>query len=100
LKKLFPSAKVINGKVSANPSHEPNPLSHDARKQLVAEVKKQKADLGLIFDGDADRVCFVTNKGHFVRPDLILSLLSKEIKKGPVVYDTRSSQAVADTCKV
>ena len=99
LKKLFPSSKIINGNVSASPSHEPNPLSPDARKQLVAEVKKQKADLGLIFDGDADRVCFVTHKGHFVRPDLILSLLSKEIKKGPVVYDTRSSQAVADTCK-
>jgi phosphomannomutase len=99
LKKLFPSSVILNGKVLANPSHEPNPLSHEARRQLVSTIKKQKADLGLIFDGDADRVCFVTNKGHFVRPDLILTLLSKEVKRGPVIYDTRSSQAVADTCK-
>ena len=98
IKKLFPSAKVINGKVSAAPVHEPNPLAHDARKQLVAEVKKQKADVGLIFDGDGDRVCFVTNKGHFVRPDLILCLLSKELKRGPVIFDTRSSEAVIDVC--
>jgi phosphomannomutase len=99
LKSLFPSAKVINGKVSGNPAHEPNPLSADARKQLVNEIKKQKADLGVIFDGDADRVAFITSKGQFVRPDIILSLLIKELKKGPIIYDTRSSQAVVDTCE-
>jgi phosphomannomutase len=99
IKKLFPQTKIINGKISPNPAHEPNPLAHDARKQLVAEVKKQKADLGLIFDGDADRLCFITHKGHFVRPDLILTILAKQLKKGPVIYDTRSSQAVSDECK-
>lgn len=98
LKKLFPSAKLLNTKLIPNPAHEPDPLSQDARKQLVAEVKKQKADLGLIFDGDADRVCFVTNKGHFVRPDIILTLLSTQFKRGTIVYDTRSSQSVKDVC--
>lgn len=99
IKKLYPKSKILNGRITNKPAHEPNPLSNDARKQLSAEVKKQKADLGLIFDGDADRVCFVNNKGQFIRPDLILTLLSKEIKKGPVIYDTRSSKAVNDTCK-
>ncbi len=98
LKKLFPKSKIINSGLSGKPAHEPNPLSADARKQLSAEVKKQKADVGIIFDGDADRVCFLNHKGQFVRPDLILTLLSKELKKGPVVYDTRSSKAVSDTC--
>ncbi|MFP4568146.1 MAG: phosphomannomutase/phosphoglucomutase [Candidatus Woesearchaeota archaeon] len=100
LKKLYPKSKTINTKITTKPIHEPNPLSHDARKQLVQEVKKQKADLGIIFDGDADRVCFVNNKGQFIRPDLILTLLSKELKRGTVIYDTRSSQAVHDTCKL
>ncbi len=98
LKKLFPKSKVLNGRVSPNPSHEPNPLSRDARKQLVAEVKKRKADLGIIFDGDADRVCFVSDKGVFVRPDLVLSLMCQNLKKGPVIYDTRSSMVVSDIC--
>ena len=99
IKKLYPKSKVINNKVKPNPTHEPNPLSQDARKQLSTEVKKQKADLGLIFDGDADRICFLNNKGQFIRPDLILTLLTKQLKKGPVVYDTRSSQAVQDTAQ-
>lgn len=99
LKAIYPNAKILNGKVSGNPKHEPNPLSNEARKQLVAEIKKQKADLGLIFDGDADRVGFITHKGQFVRPDIILSLLIKELKKGPVIYDTRSSQAIVNNCK-
>ncbi len=99
IKKLYPKTKILNGKVSPNPTHEPNPLSHDARKKIVAEVKKQKADIGLIFDGDADRVGFITNKGHFIRPDIILTLLAKQLKKGTIVYDTRSSKQVSEASK-
>ena len=99
LKSFFPKAKVLNARISGSfPGHDPNPMKPEARKRLVSEVKKVKADLGVIFDGDADRVCFIDEKGGFVRPDLILCLLADELRKGKVVYDTRSSKVIPELC--
>lgn len=99
LKKFFPNVKVINGRVSGNfPGHEPDPMKPQNRKQLVKEVKKTKAAMGIIFDGDADRVCFVDEKGNFVRPDILLSAMLDDIKKGKVIYDPRSSKYVKEKC--
>ncbi len=95
LKEMFPKIKILNSKVSGTfPGHSPDPLRVENRKTLSAEIKKNKAALGLILDGDADSVIVVDEKGEFTRPDIILSLLTEDIKRGVVVFDTRSSKAV------
>jgi len=97
LKDTFPKIKVINYKVSgAFSGHSPDPMKAENRKGLVSEVKKNKAALGIIFDGDADRVCYIDEKGEFIRSDIILSLMSEDLKRGAIVYDTRSSRAVSE----
>lgn len=99
LQKIFPSSKVINSKVSGTfPGHDPDPLKPDSRKKLAAEIKKEKADVGAIFDGDADRVCFLDEKGCYVRPDAVLNMLCLDIKNGKIIYDTRMSQSVQEIC--
>ena len=77
--------------------HSPNPMKEASRKALVAEVKSKKADVGIIFDGDADRVLFIDNKGRFVSPDLIINLLAYYLLDGKtrekVIVDIRSSKS-------
>lgn len=84
------------------PNHEPNPLVAKNVEALQALVKKNGADVGVIFDGDADRVMFVDEKGQFVSPDLVVALMSRYFidergEKNPVVLqEIRSSKAVSD----
>ncbi|MBR5385662.1 MAG: phosphomannomutase/phosphoglucomutase [Bacteroidales bacterium] len=83
------------------PNHEPNPLIHDNVVPLENLVKEKKADIGVIYDGDADRVMFVDNEGHFISPDLIIALLARYFvsergDKGLVLQDIRSSKAVGE----
>lgn len=82
------------------PNHEPNPLIHDNVVSLENLVKETGADVGVIYDGDADRVMFVDEKGHFVAPDLIIALLGLYFAergiKGTVIQDIRSSKAIAE----
>ncbi len=81
-------AIFLNEKPDGNfPAHGPNPLEFNALKQLQNEVKKQKADLGVIFDGDGDRTGFIDNKGHRVDSDVIASLLIWHLKPKIVVID-------------
>lgn len=83
------------------PNHEPNPLvpaNVEALKELVA---KTKADVGVIYDGDADRVMFVDENSRFVSPDLMIAVLGHYFleergEKGPVLQDIRSSKAVGE----
>ena len=83
------------------PNHEPNPLvpaNVEALKELVA---KTKADIGVIYDGDADRVMFVDENSRFVSPDLMIAVLGHYFleergEKGPVLQDIRSSKAVGE----
>jgi len=86
------------------PGHEPNPLEEENRHQIIASVLDNNCDLGVIFDGDADRVMFIDEKGKFISPDLIIAVLAyyffderKEI--GKVVQDIRTSKAVGDFLK-
>lgn len=81
------------------PNHEPNPLIEENVSDLKQKVLGQKADAGIIFDGDGDRVMFVDEQGRFVSPDLIIGLLGHyflEEKKqtGKVLQDIRTSKAV------
>lgn len=82
------------------PNHEPNPLVHDNVVPLENLVKETGADVGVIYDGDADRVMFVDEKGRFVAPDLIIALLglyfAERGDKGTVIQDIRSSKAIAE----
>lgn len=83
------------------PNHEPNPLVQknvEALKKLVAETG---SDIGVIFDGDADRVMFVDENSRFISPDLMIAVLGHyflEIRgeKGKVLQDIRSSKAVGE----
>ena len=83
------------------PNHEPNPLVHKNVVALEELVKKTGADVGVIYDGDADRVMFVDETGHFISPDLIIALLGHYFigergEKGIVIQDIRSSKAVGE----
>ncbi|MCR5002779.1 MAG: phosphomannomutase/phosphoglucomutase [Bacteroidales bacterium] len=83
------------------PNHEPNPLVPKNVEALKALVKKTGADVGVIYDGDADRVMFVDENAEFVSPDLMIALLghyfAEERKEfGTVIQDIRSSKAVGE----
>ena len=83
------------------PNHEPNPLIPKNVKALQELVLKRKADVGVIYDGDADRVMFVDENGRFISPDLMIAVLGhyfleKKGEKGIVLQDIRSSKAVGE----
>jgi phosphomannomutase len=83
------------------PNHEANPLEEENVEDLKHMVLKEKCDVGVIFDGDADRVMFVDEKGKFVSPDLMIAVLAhyflEEKKlKGNFLQDIRTSKAVAE----
>jgi phosphomannomutase len=86
------------------PHHPPNPLIEANLADVKRRTLEEGADIGICFDGDADRVMFVDEKGHFVSPDLVIGLLglhffrhSAENHRGETVtYDVRSSRSVVE----
>ncbi len=85
------------------PNHNPDPLIKENLKSLVKEVIKRKADLGVAFDGDGDRVIFIDEKGNQVDGDIITALIAKIIlkeRKGEkILFDIRSSKVVNEAIK-
>jgi phosphomannomutase len=83
------------------PNHEPNPLLPENREFIVSATLEESADLGVAFDGDADRCFFVDDTGEFVPGDFVTALLAESIlEKEPganVIYDVRASWAVPET---
>ena len=83
------------------PNHEPNPLLPENREFIVRKTLEERADLGIAFDGDADRCFFVDDTGKFVPGDFATALLAEAVlEKEPgakVIYDVRASWAVPET---
>ncbi len=82
------------------PNHESNPLIEENRRDITAEVIRQKADIGIAWDGDADRCFFIDGSGEFISGDFVTALLAEAfLLKHPgatIVYDLRASHAVKD----
>ena len=91
------------------PGHEPNPLLPENRQFIIDKVRDTRADLGIAWDGDADRCFFIDDTGGFVDGDFLTallaeSLLAKASEERPqhpeaILYDVRASRAVADTVR-
>jgi len=83
------------------PTHEANPLIEENRRDIVERVVAEKADVGIAWDGDADRCFFIDGTGAFVSGDFVTALLAEAfLLKHPgstVIYDLRASYAVRDT---
>jgi phosphomannomutase len=82
------------------PDHEPNPLIEENRRFIIDKVTETGADLGIAWDGDADRCFFIDDTGQFVDGDFLTALLAESIlRKDPgaaILYDVRASRAVPD----
>jgi phosphomannomutase len=83
------------------PNHEPNPLLPENREFITGKTTEEGADLGVAYDGDADRCFFVDDTGEFVPGDFVTALLAESILAkepgGKVIYDVRASWAVPET---
>lgn len=104
LKKLPLKFTILYEKPDCSfPNHEANPIKYETLTTLKKEIKKRKADLGMAFDGDGDRVVFLDAKGNIIRPDLTAALLASEYlkkRKGlKIAYDVRLSKIVPETIK-
>jgi phosphomannomutase len=82
------------------PNHEANPLIEENRRDITEAVIRQKADIGIAWDGDADRCFFIDGSGEFISGDFVTALLGEAfLLKYPgatIIYDLRASHAVRD----
>jgi phosphomannomutase len=85
------------------PDHEPNPLLPENRSFVIDKVRSEGADLGIAWDGDADRCFFIDGNGDFVDGDFLTALLAQSVLEAhpgaDILYDVRASRAVADTVR-
>jgi phosphomannomutase len=83
------------------PDHEPNPLLPENRQFIIDKVRETGADLGIAWDGDADRCFFIDDTGAFVDGDFLTAILAEHLlvkkPRSAILYDARASRAVADT---
>lgn len=89
----------LNWKLDGNyPGHQPNPFLKENRKQLVDKVKEAKADLGVVFDGDADRIYFIDENRDFIFGVYINGLIAEKMCKGNpgrvILYDVRATRYI------
>ena len=92
---------VINGDVDGKfPNHHPDPTVAKNLEQIIAEVAREKADLGIAFDGDGDRIGVVDNEGHILFGDQLLIVLARDVLKAKpgstIIADVKASQVLFD----
>jgi len=92
---------VINGMVDGTfPNHHPDPTVPKNLEQLIEEVARQGADLGIAFDGDGDRIGVVDNEGHILFGDQLMIVLARDVLKerpgGIIIADVKASQVLFD----
>jgi phosphomannomutase len=92
---------VINGDVDGTfPNHHPDPTVAKNLEQIIAEVAREKADLGIAFDGDGDRIGVVDNEGHILFGDQLLIVLARDVLKAKpgatIIADVKASQVLFD----
>ena len=84
----------------AFPNHAPNPFEPAGRTLICKTVRERKADAGVIYDGDADRMMLIDGKGDFVRPDLMIGIMALPfLRKEPgatILHDIRTSRGVTE----
>ena len=101
IKDILPDADYINDAFDGTfSSHEPNPLDESNCRQLEEEVVKNHSDIGIIYDGDADRVVFVDERGRFIQPDYMIAVLGLYYKAqnrtGKALQDIRTSRSATE----
>jgi phosphomannomutase len=92
---------VINGTIDGTfPAHHPDPTVAKNLEQLIAEVAREGADLGIAFDGDGDRIGVVDDEGHILFGDQLLVVLARDVLKskpgGTIIADVKASQVLFD----
>ncbi|UPY37198.1 phosphoglucomutase/phosphomannomutase PgmG [Sediminicoccus sp. KRV36] len=92
---------VINGEIDGNfPNHHPDPTVLKNLEQIIARVKAEGADLGIAFDGDADRIGVVDGDGHMLFGDQLLVVLARDVLKShpgaTIIADVKASQVLFD----
>ena len=106
VKELLPSSveyicDALNGSF---PCHEPNPLIPENTRMLREYVKSHGCDIGVIYDGDADRVMFVDERGEFISPDLMIALMGHFFMEGtgtsPAARERRAMKAAGKIAEV
>lgn len=85
------------------PNHHPDPTIPDNLKDVIAAVKREHADIGLAFDGDADRLGIITNKGEIIWPDRQMMIFSKDVlSRHPgekIIFDVKCSRVLPEMIK-
>ena len=93
--------KIINESVDGNfPNHPPDPTNPDNLKQIKKVLQESKADIGIAFDGDGDRMILVKNDGQIIWPDQLMIIFSNKIlksQKGKIVFDIKCSKHLSDS---
>ncbi|HNR44861.1 MAG TPA: phosphomannomutase/phosphoglucomutase [Methanofastidiosum sp.] len=102
LKEVFPYIITLNETPDGNfPGHPPNSIGLESTKKIRAKVLETGSDIGIIFDGDGDRIGFIDEKGREVRGDILSAIIAREVlkeKKGDkILYDLRSSKSVPES---
>jgi phosphomannomutase len=101
IEKLPGKHTVINAEIDGNfPAHHPDPTVPKNLEQLITAVKKQHADIGIAFDGDADRIGVVDNSGEILFGDQFLILMARDVlkshPKATIIADVKASQVLFD----
>ena len=101
VKSLPGNHTVLNGEIDGRfPAHHPDPTVAKNLQQLIAEVRTRGADLGIAFDGDADRIGAVDNKGNILAGDQLLVVLARDVLRdhpgATIIADVKASQILFD----